>query len=120
MPTDIARPKYRLRVLAASRDVVATYKQLTDDGWCLRDLKDVIAMRLIGLAELDLAGKRNRLVSPASSGAKQMVEALGISELARPEPKSPRKMLAKWACSDSRQKLSPWHIKTYGQVRNTG
>lgn len=62
---------------------------LQEKGIVLSPTDAFAAMRSIGVAELDLDGKRKRLVSPPGSDAKQIVEALAISRLAPPEPKSP-------------------------------
>ena len=53
----------------------------------------IAAMRSIGLAELDLNGKRTRLVSGGSRDARRVVSALGLADLnpprSRTSPSSP-------------------------------
>jgi hypothetical protein len=49
----------------------------------------IAAMRSIGLAELDLNGKRTRLVSGGSRDARRVASALGITDLNPPHGRKP-------------------------------
>ena len=48
----------------------------------------IAAIRSIGLAELDLNGKRTRLVSGGSRDARRVISALGLADLNPPRPRT--------------------------------